>query len=140
MNEYGEESLGSSAAQTFAEGGWAMYPLTALGCLLPLLALGFLVVGLVSKTNRALPLGVGLLLASLLPPALAVGATALERAKIAELLDEVSEGDRETIRMGSEGELLALKVTGFGAALCPGFFSFVLLGVGLARLPRFKRS
>lgn len=141
MNEYDyDPSPASILAQNFAEGGWAMYPLTFLLCALPLVALVLLVVGIVSKRNLALPLGVGLLVASFLPPALGLAAQAFERARVDEVIDLASPEDRDTLRMGSEGELLVLSSTGTSAALCPGFISFVLLGLGLARLGRFKAT
>lgn len=124
-------------AETFAEGGWAMYPLTFLACLLPVLGFAFLAVSLFSKRNLALPLGIGLLVASVLPPAIAVAAVAMGRSKIDEVLPLVQQHERDTVRLGSEGELMVLSQTGYGAALCPGFLGFVLLGLGLGRLPRF---
>lgn len=136
MNDY-EPSLAGNLAQGFAEGGWAMYPLTFLLCVLPLVALVLLMVGLVSKKNLALPLGVGLLIAAFVPPAVGLAAMALGRASAEEAIALASPEDQATIRMAAEGELLVLSTTGTSAALCPGFIGCVLIGLGLARRPRF---
>jgi hypothetical protein len=139
MNEYyGEPTFSSRMAEAFAEGGWAMYPLTFLMCLLPLVALVLLVVGIVSKKNVALPLGVGLLVAAFVPPALGIAAMALSRATAEEAIAMADPQDQATIRMAAEGELLVLSSTGTSAALCPGFIGCVLIGLGLARRPRFS--
>jgi hypothetical protein len=139
MNEYyGEPTFGSRMAESFAEGGWAMYPLTFLLCVLPLAALVLLVVGIVSKKNLALPLGVGLLVAAFVPPAIGLAAMALGRSTAEEAIAMASPEDQATIRMAAEGELLVLSTTGTSAALCPGFIGCVLIGLGLARRPRFS--
>jgi hypothetical protein len=124
-------------AQLFLEGGWGMYPLAFLACALPLMGLAFLVVALLSKRNLALPLGVALLVAAVLPPALGSGARAQGRAAMEEALLLANPDDRDTIRMAGEAELMVLTIAGFGAALLPGFLSFLLLGLGLGRGSRF---
>jgi hypothetical protein len=138
MNEDAlEPSLATSLTENFQEGGAAMLPLSALGCLLPLAALVLLVVGIASKKNRALRLGVGLLLAALLPPAIGLAAAALGRSQAEDAIAAADPEDAVMIRMAAEGDALMLNATAASGALCPGFVGCVLIGIGLARRPRF---
>lgn len=132
-----DQSLASRLAESFNEGGWWMYPITLLGCLLPLLALGFVIAGVVSKSNRALPLSLALLVLSVLPPALGALGKRFEHAKADEAIAMASPEDQEVIRIGTEAELLSLTLWGLWAALVPGVAGCALLGLGLSRLPRF---
>ncbi len=135
--EESEMSPMARLAESFNEGGSWMYPITLLGGLLPLLALGFLVVGFVSKSNRALPLSIVLLVLAVLPPALGAMGARFARADAAEAIAMASPEDQEVIRIGTESELLNLTLWGLWAALLPGVAGCALLGVGLSRLPRF---
>jgi hypothetical protein len=138
MNEdFYEPSLVGQLAESFSEGGWPMYPLTFLLCALPVVALVLLAVGIFSKKNLALPLGVGLLVAAFLPPALSLVTSALGRAEAEKAIAMAAPEDQEMIRRASESELLVQSTTGTSGALCPGFFGCVLIGVGLARRSRF---
>ena len=107
MNDDFEPGFFEQLANSFNEGGVIMYPLAALGCLLPLLAIGFLIAGTISTRNRALPLAVALLLLAVLPPALGTFAARSSRVQVEEALRNVSPADRETIRAAAESELQA---------------------------------
>ncbi len=133
-----ELSFSERMAQSFIEGGMWMYPLAALGCLLPLLALLFTVLAVTSSTRRVLPLSFALLVMAFLPATIgAMGGQAARRATEQALVN-VNPADVATIRAGAESEALNLQIWGFGAALIPGVMGCLLLGLGLSRLPRFN--
>lgn len=138
MNDDYELSPLQSLAQSFVEGGIWMYPIAALACLLPLLAMVFLVMGATATTNRALPLSVALLVLSVLPPSLGTLGARFARAEVEQILNSVDPADRATIQAGAESELMNLTLWGFGAALIPGLLGCILLGIGLSRLKRFR--
>lgn len=133
-----EVSATEQLAESFTEGGAWMYPIAALGCLLPLLALGFLVAGAMSRTNRALPLGLALLVLCVLPPALGVMGARSARIQVEAVINDVDEADRATIRAGAESELMSLNLWGLSSALIPSLLGCVLLGMGLGGLERFR--
>lgn len=137
MNEF-EPSFFERLAEGFTEGGVWMYPISALGCLLPLLALAFVVLALVSKTNRALPLSIALLVLAIIPPSLGAMGARSARRSTEDALVNVNPADVATIRAGAESESLNLQTWGFGAALTPSVVGCLLLGLGLSRLPRFN--
>lgn len=139
MNEY-EPSLFSSFAEQFQEGGWTMYPIALSGCGLLLLGLVFLVVAVLSKTNRALPLAFGLLVGCVLPPALGVVGEQLGKRQMEAAIVHADPQDQELIRMAGSGEALANVIWGFGAAAVPLFFGGLLLGIGVSRLDRFREN
>lgn len=136
MEKY-EPSLTSQLADSFNEGGWLMYPISLLGCLLPVLALVFVIVIVASKGQRALPLSLALLVLSVLPPSMGALGARFERAKAEEAVFMADPMDREVIRMGVEAETLNLTLLGLWSALLPSVIGCVLLGVGLSQRPRF---
>jgi hypothetical protein len=138
MNDDYEPSLFGRFAEAFTEGGIWMYPITLLGCLFFALALVFVVVSLVSKTNRALPLSIALLVLAVLPAGLGALAAQFSRAAAEEAIAHVDPLDQATIRAAAESESLNTEVAGLGAALVPAFIGCLLLGLGLSRLDRFK--
>lgn len=138
MNDAYQLSFFGEIAQSFAWCGWFAYPIAALGCLLPLLALGILILALFSKTNRVLPASMLLLALSGLPPTLSVLGAQLVGSSAEEALVHADPGDRDVIRAGTEGEVLNLHLWGLGAAIIPSFLGCALLGLGLGRLDRFR--
>ncbi len=138
MNDDSEQGVFEQLAQSFTDGGWFMYPITALGCLLPLLAIAFVVAAAISKTNRALPLAIALLVLSVLPPALGSMGARSARVQVEAALVNVNDADRDTIRAAAESEMMNLTIWGLSSALIPSLVGCVLLGMGLGRLERFR--
>lgn len=124
--------------EQFLDGGVFMYPIDLLGCLLLPLSLVALIVGITSKTNRALPLAVALGLAALLPGAIGAVGAKQARTETEAAVRDANPLDRETIAMGSAGIPQILEAWGFAASVLPLFLGCALLGVGLGRLERFR--
>ncbi len=129
--------MSEQLSSLWLEGGWAMYPIALVGCLLYPASLGALLTALVAKRPLALTLGLVLLAVGFLPAVVGElgylqGVRAVEQAVAGAHPD-----DRATIMMAGRGEAMACLIFGLFQSLVPVFSGSVLTGWGLAqRLPK----
>jgi hypothetical protein len=124
-------------AEAFAEGGWAMYPMTLLMCLLPGFGVAFLTAGILSKRNLALPLSAALFLLSILGPAFGIWAEASSMRESERAVMMAAPDDKELLMNAARGESMVVREWGFATAAIPLLLACVLAGIGLTRLERF---
>ena len=137
MNDYDNPGLFAQLSQSMTEGGFVMWPIAALGCLLPLIAFGLLIVTVVGK-KHALLFGALVLMGVGTSVALAaVGQTLAMRSAEAAIVHADPE-DRDIIRIAARGEAMAAMTWALGGSVLPTFLGFLLLGLGASRLERFK--
>lgn len=135
---YDEPTFTERLADAFNEGGSYMYPIAALGCLLAVLSVAFLVVAMVSRAHT-LTLALVLLGGAIAPVSLGVLAEAFAMTTAEVAIAHAHPDDREAIRIGSLGEALNLRIWGLGGSVLPTLVGLTLLGLGLSRLERFQR-
>jgi len=120
-------------------GGW-MYPLALLNCGLLPLSVVLLTLGIGSKERNAVLYAVILLVAGLSPAMLGAVAQHLTMMNVEEVIAMANPADQATIRAAATGEAMTTTLFGLSGAVIPVFCGFVLLGIGLGRLPRFEES
>ncbi|MEW5742508.1 MAG: hypothetical protein AB1938_26560 [Myxococcota bacterium] len=126
--------------QMFQEGGWWMYPITLLGCALVPLSIVLVILGAASKQRNALMMSLILLVAGLTPAMLGAVAQMLSMRSAEEAIVHVNPADAATIRAAAMSESLTTVLFGLSSSVIPVFCGFVLLGIGLGRLPRFEEQ
>ena len=118
----------------FMEGGWAMYPIAALGCLGMLGGIvGFILGITIAKARTAMLagalMGLGLVAPMVGSLGYTMGRMATERAIV-----NVSPDMQETIRTVGTAEAMTCIEFGVGAGLVPFCLGLALLGLGFSRL------
>lgn len=126
--------------QMFQEGGFWMYPLALLNCALVPLSIVFLALAAGSKSRNALVFALILLVAGLAPAMLGQVAQTLAMQGAEDAIRSVDPADASTIRAAAMSESMTTFLFGLSGAVVPVFCGFVLLGLGLSRLPRFEGS
>lgn len=124
-------------AELFAEGGFWMYPIALLDCALVPLGIVLLSIGIASKQRNALVFAVGLIVGGLAPAMLGELANVLSMQNVEAAIVHVNPADAATIRAAGMAESMTTLLFGLSGSVIPVFCGFVLLGVGLGRLPRF---
>lgn len=124
-------------AELFAEGGFWMYPIALLNCALVPLGIVLLTIGVASKQRNALVFAVALIAGGLAPAMLGELANVLSMRNVEAAIAFASPADQATIRAAGLAESMTTLLFGLSGSVIPVFCGFVLLGVGLGRLPRF---
>lgn len=127
-------------AELFVEGGFWMYPIALLNCALVPLGIVLLTIGVASKQRNALVFALVLLGGGLLPAMLGELANVLAMQNVDAAIAYADPADQATIRAAGMAESMTTVLFGLSGAIVPVFCGFVLLGVGLGRLPRFEEN
>ncbi|GMU61595.1 MAG: hypothetical protein AMXMBFR34_33580 [Myxococcaceae bacterium] len=130
----------SGLAEMFQAGGWWMYPLMLLGCALVPLSIVFVSLGVASKERNAVMFSLTLLVAGITPAMLGAVAQMMSMRAAEEAIVHVNPADAATIRAVALSESMTTVLFGLSLSVIPVFCGFVLLGVGLSRLPRFEEK
>jgi hypothetical protein len=129
-----------SLVQSFAAAGAAGVALGLSAGALLLVGLAALPLIAVLRGLAALKAGVRLLLATAIPWSLVLPATSSARSDMRLLVvpfDGLSPAQLDAMRLGVEASVLVFPLTAGVASLLSGLAGFLLLGIGLAGLPRF---
>jgi hypothetical protein len=124
--------------EMFVEGGWWMYPIALLTCALVPLSIVLVTLGVASKEKNALLFAIILFVGGLAPAMLGGLGQAMSMRGAEEAIAHVNPADAATIRAAAMSESMNITLFGLTGAVIPVFCAFVLLGVGLGRLPRFE--
>ena len=125
-------------AELFVEGGFWMYPIALLNCALVPLGIVLLTIGVSSKQRNALVFAAALIAGGLSPAMLGELANVLAMQNVEAAIAHVDPADAATIRAAGMSESMTTLLFGLSGSVIPVFCGFVLLGVGLGRLPRFE--
>lgn len=124
--------------ELFLEGGVWMYPIMLFNCALVPLSIVLLSIGVASKERNALVFGLVLLGGGLVPAMLGEVANVLAMRNVEDAIAYANPADRAVILAAGTAESLTTLLFGLAGAIVPVFCGFVLVGVGLGRLPRFQ--
>lgn len=126
--------------ELFLEGGFWMYPIALLNCALVPLGIVLLTIGVSSKQRNALVFAAALIAGGLAPAMLGELANVLAMRTVDAAIAYADPADQATIRAAGLAESMTTLLFGLAGSVIPVFCGFLLLGVGLGRLPGFEET